>query len=167
MNKQFVIAIIFLLLSFPSFAKVEGKGIICECLKCKLDHLDPSSLIINEKPSEIGFHFKFNKVAIYYISKIGDNIKVSENIQTTLRKKKRFYSDEDVIKWTYKDSLNIYAYTLDRKTLLLRQKNITKTETYNIRKCKAFKEIDFFKNMNELTEKYQNDYNNKPNKNKI
>ena len=44
----------------------------------------------NNKPTEIGFHFKINKVAIYYIRKIGDKIKVSENIQTTLRKKKDF-----------------------------------------------------------------------------
>ena len=34
--------------------------------------------------------------------------------------------NEDEIEWTYKDSLNIYAYTLDRKTLILTQKNITK-----------------------------------------
>ncbi len=167
MKKILFILIILLIQSYSSFGSVDSKGIVCKCLECRLDHLDPSSLIINNKPSEIGFHFKINKVAIYYISKIGDKIKVSENIKTTLRKKKRFYTNENIIRWTYKDSLNIYAYTLDRKTLILSQKNITKTRTYNIRKCEAFSEIDFFKYMNKLSEIYQNDYNNKPKKNKI
>ena len=167
MKKILIITIIFLLQSYKSFGSVDSKGIICKCVECMPAHLDPSSLIINDKPSEVGFHFKINKVAIYYISKIGNKIKVSENIQTTLRKKKRFYINEDEIKWTYKDSLNIYAYTLDRKTLILSQKNITKTETYNLRKCEAFSEIDFFKNMDKLSQIYQNDYDNKPKRNKI
>ena len=167
MLKILLITIIFLFQSFASFASVDSKGIVCRCLECILDHLDPSSLIINDKPSEIGFHFKINKVAIYYITKIGDKIKVSENIQTTLRKKKRFYITEDEINWTYKDSRNIYAYTLDRKTLILRQKNITKTQTYNIRKCEAFSEINFFKNMDKLSKIYQKNYYIKPKKNKI
>ena len=167
MKKIVLCIVIFLLQSFPSFGSVDGKGIVCECLDCKLDHIDPSSYIPNNKPTEIGFHFKFNKVAIYYISKIGDDIKVSENNQTSLRKKKRFSTDENKIKWTYRDSLNIYAYELDRKTLILSKMNITKTKIYNLRKCKAFKEIDFFKNMDQLSEKYQDNYNNKPKTNKI
>ena len=167
MKKVTLFIVIFLLQSFPSFGSVDGKGIVCECLDCKLDHIDPSSYIPNNKPTEIGFHFKFNKVAIYYISKIGDDIKVSENNQTSLRKKKRFSKDENKIKWTYRDSLNIYAYELDRKTLNLSKMNIIKTETHNLRMCEAFSEIDFFQNMNQLSEKYQNSYNNKPKKNKI
>ena len=167
MKKIILVIIIFLLQSIPSFASVDGKGIVCKCLDCKLDHIDPSSYIPNNKPTEIGFHFKINKVAIYYISKIGDNIKVSENNQTSLRKKKRFSTDENKIKWTYRDSLNIYAYELDRKTLNLSKMNITKTETHNIRMCEALSEIDFFKNMNQLSKMYQNSYNKKPKKNKI
>lgn len=92
MNKKIIlVTIIFLLHSFPSLGSVDGKGIVCECLDCKLDHIDPSSYIPSKKPTEIGFHFKNNKVAIYYISKIGDDIKVSENNQTTLRKKKKVF----------------------------------------------------------------------------
>ena len=45
--------------------------------------------------------------------------------------------------------------------------NITKTKKYNIRKCEAFSEIEFFNKMNKLSKYYQNIYNNKPNKNKI
>ena len=167
MKKVTLFIVIFLLQSFPSFGSVNGKGIVCKCLDCKLDHIDPSSYISNNKPTEIGFHFKLNKVAIYYISKIGDDIKVSENNQTSLRKKKRFSKDENKIKWTYRDSLNIYAYELDRKTLNLSKMNIIKTETHNLRMCEAFSEIDFFQNMNQLSEEYQNSYNNKPKKNKI
>ena len=153
--------------TLPSFASVNGKGIVCECLDCKLDHIDPSSYIPDNKPTEIGFLFKTNKVAIYYITEVGDNIKVSENIQTTLRKKKRFSSNENEIKWTYKDSLNLYAYSLDRKTLILSKMNILKNKVYNTRKCEPFVEIDFFNKMNELSENYQKIYNNKSNKNKI
>ena len=167
MIKIISISIILLFNSLPSHGSVDGKGIICECLDCKLNHLDPSSYLANKKPTEIGFLFKINKVAIYYISKIGDNIKVSENLQATLRKKKRFYVDQNEIKWTYKDSINIYAYVLDRKNLILSKKNITKTKTLNRRNCKAYPEIEFFENMNLLSEKYQNYYDKKPNKNKI
>ncbi len=167
MIKIIFITIILLFKSLPSYGSVDSKGIICECLDCKLNHLDPSSYLTNKKPTEIGFHFKINKVAIYYISKIGDNIKVSENLQTTLRKKKRFYLDQNEIKWTYKDSLNIYAYVLDRKNLILNKMNITKTKILNRRICKAYSEIEFFKNMNLLSEKYQTYYNKKTNKNKI
>ena len=165
--KKIILIIFILLYSIPSFGSVNGKGVVCKCLDCKLEHLDPSSYLPNNKPTEIGFHFKINKVAIYYIKKIGDKIKVGENIQTTLRKKKRFLSDENEIKWTYKDSLNIYAYSLDRKTLILSKMNILKTEKYNTRKCEPFSEIEFFNKMNKLSQNYQNVYDNKPNKNKI
>jgi hypothetical protein len=164
---KLLITILFILYTLPSFASVNGKGIVCQCIDCKPDHLDPSSYMPNNKPSEIGFHFKTNKVAIYYITKVGDNIKVSENIQTTLRKKKRFSSDENEIKWTYKDSLNLYAYSLDRKTLILSKMNILKNKVYNTRKCEPFSEIDFFERMNELSENYQSIYDDKSNKNKI
>ena len=167
MIKILSITIILLFHPLHSYGGVDSKGIICECLDCNLNHLDPSSYLADKKPTEIGFHFKNNKVAIYYISKIGDNIKVSENLQTTLRKKKRFYLDQNEIKWTYKDSINIYAYVLDRKNLILSKMNITKTKTLNRRSCKAYSEIEFFKNMNLLSEKYQTYYNKKPDKNKI
>ena len=161
------ITFIFLFYSFASFGSVDGKGIICKCLECKSNHIDPSSYLDNKKPTEIGFHFKINKVAIYYISKIGDFIKVNENLQTTLRKKKRFHINENKIRWTYKDSLNIYSYELERKTLILSKMNITKTETFNIRICEAYSEIEFFKNMNVLSEQYQIYYNKKTSKNKL
>ena len=45
--------------------------------------------------------------------------------------------------------------------------NIIKTLSHNLRICEAFSEIDFFKNMNQLSEKYQNSHNNKTKKNKI
>ena len=165
--KKLILTIIILLYSYTSFGSVNDKGIICKCLKCDLGHLDPTSYMPNNMPTEIGFHFKTNKVAIYYITKIGDKVKVSENIETTLRKKKRFSSNENEIKWTYKDSLNIYAYSLDRKTLILSKKNITKTKIYNLRKCVPYSEIEFFKKMNQLSDNYQTIYNNKPKKNKI
>jgi len=164
---KLLITILSMFFTLPSFASVNSKGIVCKCIDCKTDHLDPSSYIPDGKPTEIGFHFKTKKVAIYYITKIGDNIKVSENIQTTLRKKKRFSSDENEIKWTYKDSLNLYAYSLDRKTLILSKMNILKNEVYNTRKCEPFSEIDFFERMNELSENYQSIYDDKSNKNKI
>lgn len=163
----FLTAMIILTQSFASFGSVDGKGIVCKCINCKLEHVDPSSFMPNDVPTEIGFHFKINKVAIYYIRKIGDEIKVGENIQTTLRKKKRFLYDENKINWTYKDSLNIYAYSLDRKTLILRKMNITKTKIFNIRKCEPFSEIEFFNKMNTLSENYQNVFDNNPKKNRI
>ena len=45
--------------------------------------------------------------------------------------------------------------------------NITKTETFNLRSCEAYSEIEFFKNMNVLSEKYQSYYNKRTSKNKL
>ena len=164
---KLLITILLIFFTLPSYANVNGTGIVCKCIDCKTNHLDPSSYMPDGKPTEIGFHFKTNKVAIYYITKVGDNIKVSENIQTTLRKKKRFSFNENEIKWTYKDNLNLYAYSLDRKTLILTKMNILKNEIYNTRRCEPFSEIEFFQRMNVLSENYQNIYDNKSNKNKI
>ena len=164
---KLLITILLIFFTLPSYANVNGKGIVCKCIDCKTNHLDPSSYMPDGKPTEIGFHFKTNKVAIYYITKVGDNIKVSENIQTTLRKKKRFSFNENEIKCTYKDNLNLYAYSLDRKTLILTKMNILKNEIYNTRRCEPFSEIEFFQRMNELSENYQNIYDNNSNKNKI
>lgn len=167
MIKNIIIILLLLLSSFPSLGNVNGKGIVCKCVDCKLEHIDPSSYISKKKPSEIGFHFKNNKVTIYFISKFGDKIKLSENIDITLRKKKKFYTDDNIIKWTYKDSLNIYAYVLERSSLKLSKKNITNTETYNIRMCDVFSEIDFFEKMNKLSSQYQKNHSSVYNKNKI
>ena len=52
------ITILLIFYTLPSFASVNGKGIVCQCIDCKPDHLDPSSYMMNNKPSEIGFHFK-------------------------------------------------------------------------------------------------------------
>ena len=70
MKKFFIITLILSIYCFPSFGSVDGKGIVCKCLDCKSKHLDPSSYMPNNIPTEIGFHFKINKVAIYYIRKI-------------------------------------------------------------------------------------------------
>ena len=43
MIKIISITIILLFNSLPSYGSVDSKGIICECLDCKLNHLDPSS----------------------------------------------------------------------------------------------------------------------------
>ena len=53
------------------------------------------------------------------------------------------------------------------KNLILSKMNITKTKTLNRRNCKAYPEIEFFKNMNLLSKKYQTYYDKKPNRNKI
>ena len=45
--------------------------------------------------------------------------------------------------------------------------NILKNKIYNTRRCEPFSEIEFFQRMNELSENYQNIYDNKSNKNKI
>ena len=56
---------------------------------------------------------------------------------------------------------------LDRKTLYLKQMNIIKTKTYNLRKCNAFPEKNFFEEMNKLSYDYQKSYYKRSNKNKI
>ena len=40
MKKFFIITVILLIQSFPVFGSVDGKGIVCKCLDCKLEHLD-------------------------------------------------------------------------------------------------------------------------------
>ena len=73
-------------------------------------------------------------------------------------RKKKYYISNEEIKWTYRDSLNVYSYILDRKTLSLRKNNITNTETFNFRQCSAYPEKKFFENMNQLSLKHQDNY---------
>ena len=61
MKKLFIITLILLIQSFPSFGSVDGKGIVCKCLDCKLEHLDPSSYMPNNIPTEIRFILKLIK----------------------------------------------------------------------------------------------------------
>ena len=61
MIKLISITIILIFHYLPSYGSVDSKGIICECLDCKLNHLDPSSYLANKKPTEIGFHLKLIK----------------------------------------------------------------------------------------------------------
>ena len=63
---------------------------MCSCVDCKLEHIDPSSYINKTILTEIGFHFKNDKVTIFFISKMCDKILLSKNIDISLRKKKRF-----------------------------------------------------------------------------
>ena len=58
MKKIFIFTLILLIQLYPSFASVDGKGIVCKCLDCKFEHLDPSSYMPNNIPTEIGFHKK-------------------------------------------------------------------------------------------------------------
>ena len=167
MRILFLITIFALINPHSSLANVNGKGIVCSCVDCKLEHIDPSSYINKTIPTEIGFHFKNDKVTIFFISKMGDKIQLSENVDISLRKKKSFYTNNNEIKWTYKDNRNIYAYILDRKTLYLKQMNIIKTKTHNLRKCNAFPEKKFFEEMNKLSHDYQKSYYKRSKKNKI
>ena len=163
----FLITIFALINPYSSLASINGKGIVCSCVDCKLEHIDPSSYINKTIPTEIGFHFKNDRVTIFFISKMGDKIQLSENINISLRKKKSFYTNNNEIQWTYKDNRNIYAYILDRKTLYLKQMNIIKTKTHNLRKCNAFPEKKIFEEMNKLSYGYQTSYYKRSKKNKI
>lgn len=162
MIKVLLITIIFLLQSFPSYGNPNGKGIICKCVFCNLTHIDISSYVPNRKPTEIGFVFKNDTVSQYFISKINDDIKMIEKTNKDVKKKPKFYTDENEIKWT-----SGFNYILYRKTLELSKRIVGSKGSVSERNCQVFQESKFFKKMEELLIKYQNVYNQTIKDNKI
>ena len=164
MKKILLITIFLLLLqSFNSFGNPNGKGIICKCVFCNLTHIDISSYVPNRTPTEIGFFFKNDTVSKYFISKINDEIKMIEKTNKDVKKKPKFYTDENEIKWTSE-----FNYILDRKTLDLSEKIVRNGKgSISVRTCQVLTESIFFKKMEELSIKYQNVYNKKIKDNKI
>tara|TARA_E500000178_G_C16801484_1_gene652667 strand:+ start:156 stop:671 length:516 start_codon:yes stop_codon:yes gene_type:complete len=167
MKKLFLITIILLLQSFPSFGNPNGKGIICKCeevQKCpKSGHLFHNSYITKEEiPSEIGIIFEKNYATTYYIIIINDKISLLKEPKK-YGGKYSFRSTEDIISWNENYGNNI---SVNRKTLIYKLKDNMFKKTY-FRKCKSYNSDQLIKEMLNLVKFHQNNYNKRLSDNKI
>ena len=73
MRKIFIF--LFLFYTLPSFADLNNKGIICECVMCKLNSINVESYVEEQKyPSEIGYFFLNDKVSRFFIKETDGQI---------------------------------------------------------------------------------------------
>ena len=89
MKKLFLIIIILILQSFPSYgSSPNGKGLICKCVECILGTIEWTSYIEEKKyPTEVGYFFK-NDNHNYEYTKI---IKKDNNITIDVLKNGKLY----------------------------------------------------------------------------
>lgn len=161
MKKIIPLILILVFQSFSSFGNPNGKGIICKCVYCNLNHIDLFSYLQNRTPTEIGFIFKDNRVSKYFIKKTSDDIKIKKIINNLTTNE--FNTNENEIKW----NIGLFNYILNRKTLDLSQKIIGDNGSVSVRNCYVLSESKFLKKMKELSIKYQDEYNQKIKDNKI
>ena len=169
MKKLFLITIILLLQSFPSYgSSPNGKGLICKCVECILGTIDWTSYIEEKKyPTEVGYFFKNDKVKYYFIRKKNDKIFMSESFFKGEKEPKPYMSDLNKIEWGKYFGIT-YLYTLDRETLLLKKRFNEDKSISTIRKCEPYDSFNKFeKKMNELSLTYQKKYDLKLIKNKF
>jgi hypothetical protein len=139
--KYIFIILISVLISLPSLANVEGKGIICECVDCKLTIKKSGYLFINNQVERHHFYSNKNEINILISS--------SQYVLSTFHIRWKFTSKD----------------VLDRKTLLLQRDNGGK---YFVRQCKVLSSIDEFKKeIDILKSNYQKELNLKIKENKI
>lgn len=143
MKKLFLITVILLLQSFPSFGNPNGKGIICSLIEGVVyRHIDKEQTI----DSELGFGFKGDKVSMTYFN-LNEDTDIVFILSTT---KKNFTTTKRKIKWG--------KFVLDRKSLILNIKHSKGGSTFQ---CKVYTFVDHLLNMEHLKNKYQKVFDQK------
>ena len=132
MKKLFLITIILLLQSFPSFGNPNGKGLICKYMEGEFVLPIPNLHMKIDKngkkiPSEIGYFLNEDMVTPYMFRRNNDDI---ELIGLNLPQY-NFTTSNKTLEWG--DTL--LRHILDRKTLLL--KVIRKTKVVSNYKCEV------------------------------
>jgi len=132
MKKLFLITIILLLQSFPSFGNPNGKGLICKYMEGEFVLPIPNLHMKIDKngkkiPSEIGYFLNEDMVTPYMFRRNNDDIELIglNSPQYT------FTTTNKTVEWG--DTL--LRHILDRKTLLL--KVIRKTKVVSNYKCEV------------------------------
>ena len=143
MKKLFLITVIILIQSFPSFGNQNGKGLICKCIDCE----NPIFHYYYHEDKELGFLFKNNKVTKY-------DFITENNGKTTWRV---FFNDMDVVYRFNHFHFSENRYNiLNRSNLSLRVfEKYTRKKIEKIYQCRILKnEKSFFNELNILKNKY-------------
>ena len=142
MKKLLLITIIFLLNSYSSYGKIDGKGIWC--------HIKNENI----QPFHYWSYFFQNKEIIEYEFK-------QKNDRIILRGENlgKYKTTSDSIKWRWKS----HSVILDRKTLTVKYSGLdVKHEN-----CEVYNKKEWKNKKNQLLRYYQNRYDKKRKDNKI
>ena len=160
MRKIFIF--LFLFYTLPSFADLNNKGIICECVICKLNSINVESYVEEQKyPSEIGYFFLNDKVSRFFIKETDGQIFFFKNDFNKFESDLDIYNYKNTIEWGSLTGVT-YRYILDKDTLILNKK-FNPTDTINvIRQCNVYESSYMFKKkLEDLVSKYQKNYNSR------
>ena len=154
MKKLFLITIILILQSFPSFGEINNKGLICKYLEGNGFIVEIPSLHMkvdkngNKFPSEVGYFLNENNVIPHFFQRRNDDIELIEVTSPI----DSFTTTNKTIEWG-----NIQLrHILNRQTLLL--KLINKTKVVSKYKCEVVEgEKVFTKKMKKIRDLYRSE----------
>ena len=129
MKKLFIITLLFLVQSVPSFGNPNGKGLVCKCIVCPPKYTNESSTY---------YLFEYNKVKEFRIFSFNEKSSIEEIDY------ERFYLSKDKIQWLSFSYWN-KEFNLNRKNLSLKielSKNDRKISEV-IRECEVLNKNDF------------------------
>jgi hypothetical protein len=152
MKKIFLIIIILLLQSFPSFGNPNGKGLVCKCIVCPKKYTKKISTY---------YLFENNKVKEFKIFEFNEKSSIEEIDY------KIFHLFKDKIYWTNFTNWSFYKdlntdFTLNRKNLSLKielliidQKDYSTEKGEVIRQCEVLNKNDFQIKLNKEISNFQ------------
>ena len=153
MKKLFLITIILILQSFPSFGNPNGKGLVCKCVVCPKKYTKKISTY---------YLLENNKVKEFKIIEINEKSSIEE-----IENKKGFYVYKDKIVWDKLTNWSFYSnlykkFTLNRKNLslkiellILNQKNLKNEWDEVILQCEVLNKNDFQIKLNKEISNFQ------------
>ena len=153
-----VLVLVLFIKVFPSYANLNGKGLVCICIECS-----------STDDNIIGYHFervskKNLNIFPYRFKNVQDNITIEKGGGFL------FSTNNDAITWSLIGTNGIGSNNLNRKNLILKSyykqsKNIAGRTI--IRKCEVFSNKSFFDRMKKIRNEKQLLHNKYLQKNKI
>ena len=148
MNKLFIITIILLFQSFPSYGNLNGKNLICECIG-KEDCFKE-----NQTRSYRLYSFDDNLVKKLTIYRVGEQFKIG-NYEGV-----KYEIDHSLVSWN--------RVSLDRKSLKISTYFLYGNSFVQIKlQCKVFNNKEFKEKITSMKKDFQKRYDNKKKGNKI
>ena len=140
MKKLFLITIILLLQSFPSFGNPNGKGILCTIEDKEINKQFPKE---HKNLLKLGFSFNNNLVTFKFVYQKNDDFLIGTTEGTV------FTTSSDKIKWGDTSE----RWELDRKSLKI--KEIEKTKLKDEHQCEVYSQKVYLEKIEEMRKTLQ------------
>ena len=153
MTKLLATTTLLLTLLVSPLMAVEGKGLVCKCVKCD-DYIK-----IDLIPDQL-FQFGAEKVSQYFLQARNDKVSFNTSLSWD-----NYGRSSELIEW-WSGSKDFF-YTLYRKTLELIEEGKSSYNISHLYKCAVHDPSSFKKELKKFKSYYQSEYDKSQKKNKI